>query len=51
MANGLGPFRKPNRGARQPRGPRSIELWAQWLIDSKGWVLTINELMRGIDAL
>ena len=50
-ANGLGPFQKANQGARQPSEPRSIELWTRWLIDPKGWVLTINELMCGLDAL
>ena len=35
MANGLGPFRKANRRAKQPGEPKPIELWAHWLIDPK----------------
>ena len=50
-ANGPVPFRKANRGAQHPGGPRPIELWARWLIDSKSWVLTISELPRVLDAL
>ena len=51
MAKGPVPFRKANRGAQQPGGPRPIELWARWLIDPKSWVLTISELMCVLDAL
>ena len=50
-ANGPGPFRKANRRAQQLGGPRPRELWLQWLIDLKSWVLTISELTHILDAL